>query len=175
MKLTSILLVALFSIGNFTISGQKANEGKVTFKIKKGFSTINGQFDKIDYRIALDKNGSGTISGTADISSISTGNAKRDQHLQNKEWFDAENHPQIAIQSKKITRNKEGDYTGTFDIKIKGKTETKEIPFEVVTNGRGKILKTTFTLSTGTFDIGGGVVDLLVGDKVTVHMALPIK
>lgn len=173
MKIISILLVTLFSIGNFTISDQTSKEGKVTFKIKKGFSTINGQFHKIDYSIALDKDGSGAISGTADISSVLAGNATRDTHLQNEAWFDANNHPKIAIQSKKIVRNKEGYYTGTFDIKIKGKTETKEIPFEVVTSGEGKLLKATFTLSLGTFDIGGGVVDLLVGDKVTVHIELP--
>lgn len=173
MKLIGILLVTLISIGNFTFSAQTAKDGKVTFKIKKGFSTINGQFSKIDYKIVLDKDGSGTISGTADISSVSTGNATRDKHLQNKAWFDATNHPEIAIQSRKIVKNKEGNYTGTFEIKIKGKTETKEIPFQVVTNGGSKLLKATFTVSIGTFDIGGGVVDLLVGDKVTVEMELP--
>ncbi|WP_430615242.1 YceI family protein [Flavobacterium sp. JP2137] len=173
MKLVSILLITLFSTGNFTFSAQTAKDRKVTFNIKKGFSTINGQFSKIDYKIVLDKDGSETISGTVGISSISTGNAKRDKHLQNEVWLDATNHPQLVIQSKKIIRKKGGDYTGTFDIKIKGKTETKEIPFEVITNGGSKFLKATFTLSISTFDIGGGVVDLLVGDKVTVNVELP--
>ena len=173
MKFISILLVTLFSIGNFTFSAQTAKDGKVTFKIKKGFSNINGQFRKIDYKIVLEKDGSGTISGTADIASVSTGNATRDKHLQNKSWFDATNHPKIAIQSKKIAKNKEGDYLGTFEIKIKGKTEVHEIPFRVVDNGNNKNLKATFSLSIGAFDIGGGVVDLLVGDKVTVDMELP--
>lgn len=174
MKIISILFVALISAGNFTASPQAVKERKVTFKIKKGFSTINGQFSKVDYNISLDKDGLETISGTADIASVSTGNATRDKHLQNKAWFDATNHPKIAIQSQKIVKNKEGDYIGTFEIKIKGKTEVREIPFQVVSNGNNKNLKATFSLSIGAFDIGGGVVDLLVGDKVTVNMELPI-
>ena len=175
MKLVSILLLTLFSIGNFSFADQKGNEGKVTFKIEKGFSTVNGKFSQIDYHIALDNDGSGTISGKADISSVSTGNSTRDKHLQNEAWFDTANHPKITIHSKKIIKNKEGDYTGTFEIKIKGKTETKEIPFGVVANGDGKILNATFTLSLATFDIGGGVVDLLVGDKLAVSIDLPFQ
>lgn len=173
MKLTSILLVTLFSIGNFTSTAQKAKEGKATFKIKKGFSTINGQFREIDYNVIFNKDGSGTISGTADISSVSTGNATRDKHLQNKEWFDATNYPKITIQSKKIIKNNDGTYVGTFEIKIKAKTEVHEIPFQVVNVGNGRNLKASFTLPTSAFDIGGGVVSLLVGDKVTVNMELP--
>lgn len=166
-------MITLFSIGNSNLPTSTVKEGKVSFKIKKGFSTINGHFSRIDYNIALDKNGSGTISGTADIASVSTGNKTRDTHLQNKSWFDATNHPKIAIQSKKIVKKKEGDYLGTFEIKIKGKTEVQEIPFQIVNNGNSNSLKATFSLSIGTFDIGGGVVDLLVGDKVTVNLELP--
>lgn len=172
MNFISILLVSLFSIGSFSNLNHTGETEEATFYIKKGFSKVNGQFNKIDYQISLDEKGYEAIYGTADIKTVTTGNATRDKHLQNKEWFDAANHPKITIQSKKIFRKKEGEYVGTFDIIIKGKTETKEIPFQVVDNGNGKLLKANFTLSIGAFDIGGGVVNWLVGDKVTINLNL---
>lgn len=100
MKFISILLVSLLSIDNFTFSNQTTKEEKVTFRIKKGFSMVNGKFSKVDYNITLNKDGTETIYGTADISSVSASNSTRDKHLQNKEWFDATNYPKITIQSK---------------------------------------------------------------------------
>lgn len=175
MKFLSMLFVGLCSIGMITFSNQPAKNEEVTFRIKKGFSTIKGEFSKADYCIALNQSGTGTIYGTVAISSISTGNTTRDKHLQNEDWFDAATYPKIRLQSRKIVKNKASMYTGIFEITLKGKTEIQEIPFQILQNGAESILKATFNLSTATFDIGGGIVHLLVGDKVTVDVQLPFK
>lgn len=169
----TVLLLALFSVGSPVPQPPAASDGQVTFSIKKGFGHVQGRFKVIDYKITLNKDGSGQISGTADVSSVTTGNASRDEHLQGESWFDAARHPKIQVSSKRINRTDKGGYTGSFEIKIKGKTETHEIPFQVENKGTGSILKATFTLSLGAYDIGGGPVNLLVGDKVTVNLNLP--
>lgn len=155
MKFVSMLLVVLCSIGMITFSNQPTTEERVTFRIKKGFSTIKGEFSKVDYCIALDQSGAGTIYGTVTISSVSTGNATRDKHLQNQEWLDAATYPKIRLQARKIVKNKASMYTGTFEVTIKGKTEIQEIPFQILQDGDVKTLKATFYLSTATFGIGG--------------------
>lgn len=175
MKLVSMLFLCLCSIGTITFSSQPTKEGKVTFYIKKGFSTIEGEFREMDYKITLEPSGTGTIEGTVDISSVSTGNTTRDKHLQNQTWFDAANYPKVRLRSRKVVKKNKEEYTGTFEVTIKGKTEVQEIPFHIIEDGALRILKTTFHLSKATFDIGGGMVDLLVGDKVTVEVQLPFK
>jgi len=172
MKLMTILVLSLFTITSLSVTNQ-VEQGDVEFSIKKAGTTVNGQFKKFDYKIELDGTGSGTIKGTADIASVATGNSKRDKHLQNEKWFYTEKFPQIIIQSKKVTRQKEGEYIGTFEITIKGKTQTKDIPFKISNNANKRNLTSTFKLSTGSFDIGGGFVSLLVADEVTVNLNLP--
>ncbi|MDL1913076.1 MAG: YceI family protein [Bergeyella sp.] len=174
MKTMTILAVSLLATTRLSFTGQKgAEQGKVEFSIKKALSTVKGQFKKFDYKIKIDESGSGTISGTAEIASVVTNSAMRDRHLQNEKWFYAKRFPQIVIQSHKISRQKEGEYIGTFEIKIKGKSQTKDIPFTIITDGNKKTLISTFKLSIGSFDIGGGFVGYLVGDEVTVNLNLP--
>jgi len=79
----------------------------------------------------------------------------------------------MSIQSRKIAKQTNGSYLGSFEIIIKGKSQIMQIPFEVLKNGHSKSLKANFNLSLGAFDIGGGIVSYLVGDKVLVHLYLP--
>ncbi len=173
MKLIGILLASLFAIGPPTGIKQVEKTGKVTFSVKKGFRTVNGQFGIMDYRIQLDQESSSSVSGTVNVSSISTANTTRDKHLQKKEWFDAATYPTITLQSKKIIKKSEGSYIGTFELKIKGKTQVYKIPFQIVKDEKNQKLRSTFDVSAKHFDIGGGLITLLVGDKVIITMELP--
>src|SRR5271170_3419766 len=67
----------------------------VDFHVKHfwGVITVHGHFDQIDGQGTVDE--AGGISGELRIGavSLSTKNAKRDQHLRSAEFFDAEHHP----------------------------------------------------------------------------------
>ena len=104
------------------------------------------------------------------MASVDTGNKKRDAHLQSEEWFDAATYPYIEMQSTKITEVSERKYLGTFDIKIKGKTLSKEIPFTT----EGNIFKMDFELSRKPFNVGSGFFGAIVGDNVKISIHLPI-
>lgn len=172
MKRVAFLTFSLLAIVTFSYSNQ-TEQGKVKFSIRKAVTTVKGHFKKVDYKIDINENGSGNISGKADIESVATGSTARDKHIQNKDWFYSEKFPLIVIQSKKITKLKAGEYNGTFDITIKGKSQTKDIPFKITNNGSQKALTSTFQLSIGSYDIGGGLVNFLVGDEVTINLNLP--
>ena len=155
------------TVVTFPLWGQTQTKAFITFSIKKGFLTVKGKFKKYSYHIDPEAN----IYGKAEIASVYTESDKRDEHLQNQEWFDAKNYPHIEMQSTKITKVSQGKYLGTFDIKIKGKTQSKEIPFSI----EGDVLKMDFELSRKPFNVGSGFFGAIVGDNVKISLNLPIK
>lgn len=60
-----------------------------------------------------------SISGTADVNTISTKNTKRDDHLKSAEYFDAKKHPVISFKSTAFEKTADG-YKMTGLLKIKG-------------------------------------------------------
>nr|WP_321413716.1 YceI family protein [uncultured Allomuricauda sp.] len=172
---TAVIIFACF-LAIESISLNTINEkDEVAFSIRKGFGTVEGYFKKVDYDIEINEGSSNSISGKAQISSVSTGNSTRDKHLQNEDWFFTEKYPQIRIQSKRITKITDNEYSGTFDITIKNKTKSKEIPFGIEVIDGKKHLVATFNLSIEDYEIGGGFVSMLVADQVTVNLNLPFK
>jgi len=171
MKL-SIFLISFFTSTGFSFNNLN-EQPMVKFQITKGFSTVTGHFKDVDYKVNLNGEELSSLSGTSKVASVQTKSSLRDKHLQKQEWFDSAKYPLIVIQSKKVSKQRNGSYLGLFDIKIKGKSQIKEIPFEVLKNGENKSLKANFNLSLADFDIGGGIVSYLVGDKVTVNLDLP--
>ena len=155
------------TVVTFPLWGQTQTKAFITFSIKKGFFTVKGEFKKYSYHIDPEAN----IYGKAEIASVYTESDKRDEHLQNQEWFDAKNYPYIEMQSTKITKVSQGKYLGTFHIKIKGKTQSKEIPFSI----EGDVLKMDFELSRKPFNVGSGFFGAIVGDNVKISLNLPIK
>ena len=68
-----------------------------------GFSTMQGRFDKSSGKVTLDraaKNGSLDIA--IEAASVSTGYAKRDEHLKSPDFFNAAEFPTIAYKSNAI-------------------------------------------------------------------------
>jgi len=68
-----------------------------------GFSTMHGRFDKTSGKITLDR---AAKSGSVDISietvSVSTGFAKRDDHLRSPDFFNAAEFPAITYKSSSV-------------------------------------------------------------------------
>ncbi|KVC81653.1 polyisoprenoid-binding protein [Burkholderia ubonensis] len=80
-----------------------------------GLSVWRGKFDKSSGTVTLDRAAkTGTVDVTTQLASISTGNAKLDEHLQTNEFFDVAKYPEAV-------------YKGT--VKFKG-----DKPAEVVGN-----------------------------------------
>ena len=84
-----------------------------------GFSTMQGRFDKTSGKITLDraaKNGSVEIA--IDSASVSTGLAKRDEHLRSPDFFDAAKYPTITFKSTRVAPagNDLYNVTGTFTM-----------------------------------------------------------
>ncbi len=171
-KLILLLFISFFALTGFYADKPK-EQFPASFQVTKGFSNVTGYFKEMDYKINLTEQGTSSISGTAKVASVHTNSSLRDKHLQNKNWFDSSKFPNITIESKKIYKQRNGSFKGLFEVKMKGKSQIIEVPFEVLKNGQRNSLKANFNLSMSTFDIGGGIVSYLVGDKIDVTLNLP--
>jgi len=68
-----------------------------------GFSTMQGRFDKTSGSITLDRAAkTGSVEAAIETASISTGFAKRDEHLRGPDFFNAAEFPSISYKSTSI-------------------------------------------------------------------------
>ena len=69
-----------------------------------GFSVMRGTFYATSGTLVLDDAAkTGSVEAEIDAASVSTGYAKRDEHLRSKDFFNAEAFPKITFKSDKFT------------------------------------------------------------------------
>lgn len=91
-----------------------------TFEISHfGTSTNRGRFDKKEGSVQLDRAAkTGKVDVTIDATSVNTGTAAFDKHLQSADLFDAAKYPTIKFVSDKFSFNgdKVSDVTGSLTL-----------------------------------------------------------
>lgn len=142
-------------------------------KVRGRFGSFNGSLE-----IAADPLQS-TVTASADVDSISTGDQGRDDHLKSADFFDAANFPTIEFKSTKIEADGD-DFVLFADLTIRG--ITKNVKFELEFEGIGKDpwgnIKAGFTADAeinrkewglewnAALETGG----VLVGEKVKLQL-----
>ena len=137
MKKTTLLaiaiaLLAIVSASHATIWKTDQAHTTISFLAKyMGISNVRGDFNEFDATVDFDESNPATFSvdATAQAASINTRNEKRDGHLKSPDFFDAENHPQLKLVSKKVEKIGDGRYKLTADLTMRG--VTKEVVFDV--------------------------------------------
>ena len=122
------------------------------------------------------------ISFEANVASISTKNADRDNHLKSADFFDGAKYPNLNFKSTSVANNGEGNLTISGDLTIKGVTkavtlegELSEVavdPYGQTKVGlslTGKIKRSEFGLSWGAVTEAGHVV---LGDDIKINSEL---
>ncbi|GKS96956.1 MULTISPECIES: YceI family protein [unclassified Acidovorax] len=96
-----------------------------TFEISHFGASVNrGRFDKKEGTVQLDKAAkTGKVELTIDITSINTGVAPFDKHLQSADIFDAAKHPTAKFVGDKFTFDGDKLVSVAGDLTIKGKTQ----------------------------------------------------
>ncbi|HEY9900554.1 MAG TPA: YceI family protein [Pantanalinema sp.] len=145
-------------------------------------STVRGQFKTFNGTLHLDDQDftRSTVTGEIEVASIDTGNADRDAHLRNNDFFDAPNHPTIGFKSTRIEAKGDDAYLVHGDITIRG--VTKEIALEVEHAGFNKNpwgqtvtgFSATTTLNRKDFGLNYNAVlelgGVAVGEKVKLEL-----
>ena len=142
-------------------------------KVRGRFASFSGTLN-----IAADPLQS-SVTAQADVASVTTGDAGRDEHLRSGDFFEAEKFPTISFVSTKIEADGD-DFVLYADLTIKG--VTKNVKFELEFDGVGKdpwgntkagfsaeadINRKDFGLEWNAALETGGV---LVGEKVKIQL-----
>jgi len=148
----------------------------VIAKVKGEFAEYSGTilYDQAD----ISKS---SVEVTIKTASIDTKDEKRDDHLRNPDFFDAETYPDITFKSKAISKTEKG-FVAKGDLTMRGVTKEIEIPFEitgVITDPWGntrmgvsaelELNRQDYGVSwSKSLDTGG----LVVGDNVEIEIEI---
>lgn len=87
-----------------------ANHSSVSFTVRHlGVSKVRGSFRSFTADVVVGDDLAGTsVAAVIDLSSVDTGNADRDAHLQQDDMFDVANRPTLSFRSTAVVADGEG-------------------------------------------------------------------
>lgn len=153
----------------------------VTFKVKHlMISTVTGTFSGFDASFDAEAADftDAKINFEAEINTISTNNAQRDEHLKSGDFFDAANHPKLTFTSTEMKKTSDNNYELHGNLSIRGNVHpivlgveysgqmvdfygNEKHGFEI----NGKFSRKAFGLTWDAVTEAGGVV---VSDEVKI-------
>ena len=114
-----------------------ASHSSVDFSIRHLVGRTKGRFGDFSGTITYDaaKPDSSSFSGTIQVKSIDTGNERRDAHLQNADFFEAETYPTITFESTEVTSTGENTLSAKGKLTMHGTTKEVTLPIEILGTG----------------------------------------
>ncbi len=190
-KLAGLSILALALPISALAAGKAIPEGKYnidSMHSKVGFevphlviSSVEGKFEKFEGVILVDKNiEKSKVDLTIDSASVSTGVAKRDDHLKSPDFFDAKKYPKLTFVSSKITQKDDAlTIVGTLKIKDKSKEVTIDAKYlgevkdgygqnKIAFKGKTKISRKEFGLTWNQAVEAGPIV----GDEIEISLTI---
>ena len=156
----------------------------VNFSVKHMMlSTVRGSLGRVSGRIELDPQHpeKSDFEVAAAVKGLSTGDDRRDAHLQSPDFFDAEKYPEVRFKSNAIFPKGDGHYTASGDLTVRDITRPVSFDVEligVVENGQGGRhlgAAATVTIDRSDFDLTWNMPipnGVLVGEKVKIEIDL---
>jgi polyisoprenoid-binding protein YceI len=124
--LATILMIGKINAQNTSWNLDKAHSS-ISFSIEHMVvSETVGQFNDFSVNIKSDKDDFTDVKGdlTAQVSSVDTKNAKRDEHLKSSEFFDAEKNPIIKFEIVMFSKVKDKEYKLVGNLTMHGVTKS---------------------------------------------------
>jgi polyisoprenoid-binding protein YceI len=195
--LAALLLVAL--VGSHVTATAAPTTGawstdsahtEINFTVKHFFTPVTGSFE--DYEINLDYNAEApeksTVEARIKVTSVNTGNEKRDNHLRSGDWFEAERYPYITFKSTSVRQVGDNQLLATGPLTIKGKSREIELPITLLgkqmvpeqmqqmLGGTKEVASFQASTAIDRSDFGVGVgswaATMVVGGEVSIEILL---
>ncbi|NGF55374.1 YceI family protein [Parapedobacter sp. SGR-10] len=106
---------------------------EIGFKVKHMmFTNVSGKFNAFEATIENedDQFDTSVVSFSAEVNSVDTNNADRDNHLRSADFFDVEQFPKISFKSTEIKKINEGQFKVSGDLTIKDVTQNVTLDAE---------------------------------------------
>ena len=147
---------------------------EISLKIKNAGLTVTGRFTGLKTDLIFNPSdlAKSSLSASVEVATIKTGIDKRDADLQEEKYFNTAKYKLIEVKSTKI--NKKGNqYSGLFNVTIKGVTKQVEIPFDAKISGNDATFSGSFPLNRRDFGVGGS--SMMMSDNLTVNIMVKAK
>ncbi len=147
------------NVENAKVKFEYVDEG-----VKGSVSGVKAQL-KLELKDTLS---TASITGTADVTTLSTGNKMRDKHLQSADFFDAKKYPEMSFTCDEVIQKGDKHYArGTLKIKDVEKT----VKFRIKTSDDYISFYTTIF----SLDYGVAVKKGRDTSKVKIQVIVPAK
>jgi cytochrome b561/polyisoprenoid-binding protein YceI len=131
---------------------------QIAFTATQAGAGVKGEWQQ--WRADLHFDESRVDAGLFDVSvvvaSVETHDDDRDDMLQDTEWFDSENYPEVGYFASRFTRNTEGHYEALGALTVKGRTFPVNLRFTVSRDTGTFVLDGTAKLDRLALDLGTG-------------------
>ena len=158
MKKFSIFLTALVVTAFGFKAENTVTRSAITFQIKNVGITTTGTIGGLQANIQFSPSnlGSSSVEASVDVNTINTDNSSRDDHLKSDDFF-------VSF------RHKSGNnYTGQFNLIIKGKSKLIDIPFSYVEKNTTMEFKGAFKINR--LDFGVGENSMVLSNDVNINL-----
>jgi polyisoprenoid-binding protein YceI len=143
-----------------------------------GYSIQTHKFDKISGKVVMDFDAkTGSVDVSIDATSVNTGYALFNEHLQGEDYFDTAKYPTITFKSSNMAFKGNKPVSLTGDLTVKGVTKPVKLEVTHFKCMPHPMLKApacggnaTTKIKRSDFNMGKGVP--FVGDEVTLTLAI---
>ena len=154
----------------------------VNFTATHFFTEVTGNFTEFSGIVNFDPDNleESTVSFTIPVSSINTGDEKRDKHLQTDDFFNAKKYPNITFKSTKFVKKEDGTLAVLGNLTMRDQTKLVGLPFKLTGRMDHPMLKNTellwislkTKLDRTSFGVGTGswAATAVVGDEVLINV-----
>ena len=116
---------------------------------------------------------------SVNVASVDTLDSERDETLQEPEWFDGENHPQVFYRAREFSSAGSASFAAAGEIDVKGLATPAEFRFDVDRDGNRVVLDGTADLDRLRMRVGTGEWEdtAWIGQyvDVTVHVEATVN
>ncbi|ANE35522.1 putative periplasmic protein (YceI-like domain) [Campylobacter iguaniorum] len=127
----ALCALCLCSLANAAIYDLDKAHSNVNFKVKHlSISNVNGKFSDANAQIDLDNGVINSLSATIKTSSVNTDNDARDNHLQQADFFDSKQYPDMKFVMEKFVKDGENEGKVIGNLTIKNVTKPVTLDYE---------------------------------------------
>ncbi len=192
IKQLSIFIV--FAVITANMNAQTSNQWmldkdhtSVNFAINHFFSKVNGNFTEFtgDFKFDPDNLKASSFIFTIPVSSVSTNNEKRDNHLKSEDFFNTSKYPEIKFESTDFKKVDDKNYLVNGHLTIKDIKKRVSIPFKITGEMEHPMMKGTTilglafntSLDRSEYKVGTGdwASDMVVGDNVDIAVNMELN
>ncbi|OCX50592.1 hypothetical protein BEL04_22725 [Mucilaginibacter sp. PPCGB 2223] len=174
-KLSLIILLLGTTLAAAAQTKNTVTRSSVTYQIKNMGFTTDGKFGPVEATILFDKAhlATSSIDALVAVKTLDSDNEGRDEHLRKPDFFDVDHYPNMTMKSVSLKPKGGNNFTGDFDLTIKGKTKRITVPFTYVVKGNTATFAGTFKINR--LDFGVGDTSVVLSNEVTVFLNVEVS